>query len=460
MSQKAWSTFPLAQARTDALAALGWTEPTDVQARGLRQGLTGRDLLVCAPTGTGKTGLYALSALERVERHGRARHAMPRALVLLPTRELAEQSAAVIASLGARTKPALLLGGVPILPQDRQLEARPDIVVATPGRLQEHLRRRSLMLDEVEVLVLDEADRLFDASFIEEVKDICQKVPEERQTILLSATLPPAMDVLARSILRNPVRITVGVIAPRENIREAFYPVGEDRKLALLQHLLEENHAPQTLIFTRTRKKAEKVLAELKRRDPEARALHAGITQQERLAALAGFREGTVRLLVATDLASRGIDIPELALVVNFDVPNTPEDYIHRSGRTGRLNRAGAALTLVTHRDLRLAGKIESMVRRPIAQVRLPEFLPRGEEPAEEPPPDGSLLRELERPRDMDERRTHRGKAKSPFTRSGRLTPEHQPEIDRDQARQRNARKRLLRKLQNRRLPHQRRRRN
>ncbi len=433
---------------------MGWTAPTEVQAAGLAPALAGRDLLVCAPTGTGKTGLYALALLTLLS-EGRPRPAHPRALVVVPTRELAVQVAEVVARLGGTEVPALF-GGVAYGPQDRALERRPDIVVATPGRLLDHIARKALALTDVRMLVLDEADRLFDAGFREEVREVLGHIPERRQTILLSATLPDDMPRIARAVLRNPAEVRVGAIGPRERIREAFYSVADDRKDDLLLALIREHPAEQTLVFARTRRKTARLVQALQRAKLAALELHGGLTQPERLAALDAFRSKRGALLVATDVAARGLDIPELALVVNYDVPNTPEDYVHRSGRTGRLERAGTALTLVAPRDLTLVAAIEMFLHRSFPLERREGFAPGDEDVSRPRTATADFWRNLERPHDMDERPLHTGKAESPFTRSGHLRREYRAPLDDQRKPRRGERKRAVRKMKNAKLPHQR----
>lgn len=450
-----FNAFPLPARSHAALKVLGWTTPTAVQAEGLAPAIEGRDLLVCAPTGTGKTGLFTLALLTRLA-EGKPRPGHPRGLVVTPTRELAIQIGEVLQTLGAHVVP-VLFGGVSYAKQDKELALRPDIVVATPGRLLDHLRRGTLTMKEMRIVVFDEADRLFDSSFAEELRELCENLPEKRQTILLSATLPEEMTKLSRGIMRNPVQVRIGEIAMRERITEAFYEVDEVKKPELLLRLMKENPAHQTLIFARTRKKVEHLCKLLEGKKLTVAALHAGISQADRMAGLEAFRSGAAPILVATDLAARGLDIPELALVIHFDVPNTPEDYVHRSGRTGRLEREGTALTLVTPKDLSLAAAIELFLRRRISTLRLEGFAPiqDGAEPVEVENP--AHWRDVERPRDLDERRLHKGKVDSPFTKEGDLRRAFKPPVDETLKPRRKERKRAAKRIKNAKLPHQRR---
>lgn len=449
-----FATLELHERCRAGIAAIGWDAPTQVQAQGLPPALAGRDLLVCAPTGTGKTGLFALALLTRLA-EGRPRPAHPRGLVIVPTRELAVQVAEVAQRLGGTEVPALF-GGVAYGAQDRALERRPDIVVATPGRLLDHIARKAINLADVRILVLDEADRLFDAGFRDEMRAVLGHIPERRQTILLSATLPDEMPRMARALLREPAEVRVGAIAPRERIRESFHSVAEDRKDHLLLALLRENPAAHTLVFARTRRKTARLVQLLRKARLDALELHGGLTQPERLAALDTFRTRQGSLLVATDVAARGLDIPELALVLNYDVPNTPEDYVHRSGRTGRLERAGTVLTLVAPRDLTLVAAIEMFLHRTFNLERREGFAPGDEAPLRTPLGGSQFWRDLERPHDMEERPLHTGKAQSPFTRSGHLRREHRAPLDDEPKPRRGARKRAVRKMKNAKLPHQR----
>lgn len=441
-----------------AAARIGWQTPTAVQAQALPAALSGRDVVVCAPTGTGKTGVYALAVWGRLM-GGAARPGRPRALILLPTRELAVQVGSVLEALGAPPH-AVLFGGVRFAEQEAALSARCEIVVATPGRLLDLHQRNALSFTDVAHVVVDEADRLLDASFIDEVRRLFEILPERRQTMLLGATLPREMERLARVVLRDPLRVDVGIVTTPESIREVLHPVSGERKTELLVHLLSADAANQAIVFCRMRKTVDRVVESLSAAGLEASALHGGLTQKERLAAVEAFRRGTIRRLVATDLAGRGIDIPSLALVINFDVPNTPEDYIHRSGRTGRMARAGVAITLATTRDTALVAGIEHTLRKSLPAQPVPGFEPSAEDAAESSAPGRpGLWNKLEQARSFEERPWHEGKkAESPFRRDGSLRREHQPPPEAEGKPKRNSKKRLERRMRNQKLPHERKR--
>lgn len=455
-----FDSFAIGAERLAALAALSWGTPTEVQAKGLGHALAGRDLLVCAPTGTGKTGLYGISMLERIG-DAPARPGRPLGVVVVPTRELAEQVGRVVHALGAKPKPAVLFGGVSYSGQDHALQQRASVVIATFGRLFDHVRRGSLRLDDVQVVVIDEADRLFDAGFIDDLRHFLSLLPEQRQTILLSATLPPEMPEFSRAILTRPVRIQTAAITTREKIEESFYIVDGERKVALLEKLLREWKPAQALIFARTQRKADQVTRALGSLDDSVGALHAGMTQSERTAALDAFRMGKLKFLVATDVASRGIDIPDLALVINFDVPNTPEDYIHRSGRTARMERRGTAVTFLTAREQTNAAAIEHLIRHRIPEIRLPGFAPGEAEVETLRPEREDHVRSLEKARPLhapDALPTGKAKKESPFTRDGKLRRAYRTEEDTaaENDSRRNAKKRALKRIKNKKLPHQR----
>ncbi|CAN5262429.1 DEAD/DEAH box helicase [soil metagenome] len=436
-----------------AIADAGFAAPLPVQAKAIPLALERRDVIGCAPTGTGKTAAFLIPVIDGLLEMPRAKRFRPRALVLSPTRELARQVAEVFEVLAKHTnlRVALLTGGEGIDSQDAPLNNGADLIVATPGRLLEHLSRGGLKFTELEYLIVDEADRLFDAGFLPEVRRIVDELPERRQTMLFSATMPIEMEAFAHSILHKPARVQIGAVGPRENIEESFYPVVEAQKTDLLRIVLaQEKDFEKVLVFVRTRKKARElapVLHELTKL-PTAE-LHAELSQSERNRAFDAFRSGEIQLLVATDVAARGLDIDGLSHVVNFDVPNTPDDYIHRVGRTGRVDRRGVAITLVSPMDLGLAAAIEAAVRRPIANKRLAEFL--YEIPSEE------KKTPVRRSRSFDDFQPRRadGTKKKPFTKSGQLIRELRPDESETKPR-RNAKKRMERKIKNMKLPHQR----
>lgn len=353
---------------------LGFAEPTPIQRDAIPPALAGRDVLACATTGTGKTAAFLLPILQRlVTTPSRA----TRALVLAPTRELAAQVEEHFRLLAAHTRlrAAAVFGGVPMPPQVRALEAGVDLVVATPGRLLDHLARPHARFDRLEVLVLDEADRMLDMGFLPDVRRILKHVPARRQTLLFSATMPQEIASLAREMLSDPVAIDLQRrAAPASGISQSVYPVPQDRKTDLLVELLSREEIPNALVFTRTKHRATRLAAALGRRGVPSAPIHGNRSQSQRTQALSGFRNGRVRVLVATDIASRGIDVEKLSHVVNFDVPSCSEDYIHRVGRTARAQAVGDAFTFVSPGEEADLRTIESRLRQTLTRVTLPEF--------------------------------------------------------------------------------------
>jgi ATP-dependent RNA helicase RhlE len=333
-----------------AVAKAGYTAPTPIQSSGIPVVLDGRDLLGCAQTGSGKTAAFALPILHHLLRE-RPRSGRPgvRALILAPTRELATQIGDCFATYGAGTgiRHQVVFGGVGKPRQVRALRTPPDVLVACPGRLLDLMRNDGLRLDAVEHLVLDEADRMLDMGFIHDVRRIVGALPRQRQTLMFSATMPPEIEKLARSILREPERVAVDTVASApEPITQSVYFVGAKQKQALLTNLLRDDAIRSALVFTRTKHAANRVARQLEGSGIAAAAIHGGKSQNARERALSNFRSGTLRVVVATDLASRGIDVKDLSHVINFDLPNESETYVHRIGRTGRAGAAGVAISL------------------------------------------------------------------------------------------------------------------
>jgi ATP-dependent RNA helicase RhlE len=351
----------------------GYTEPTPVQSAAIPLVLAGRDVLAAAQTGTGKTAAFALPILDRLRRHANtsfspARHPV-RALILVPTRELAMQVDESVRTYGRSVplRPAVVYGGVPIEPQLRELRAGVEILVATPGRLLDHVGQRTANLSQVEILVLDEADRMLDMGFLPDIRRIIDLLPAQRQNLMFSATFSDDIRRLSSTILHDPATVEV---APRntaaEAVRQLVYPVDRDRKEELLAHLIRKNDLRQVLVFTRTKLAASRLAAVLDRRGIDAVAIHSDRSQPERTRALEGFKNGTIRVLVATDVAARGLDIEDLPHVVNFELPWNPQDYIHRIGRTGRAGQSGDAISLVCIDETDLLRAIQRMLRRAI----------------------------------------------------------------------------------------------
>jgi ATP-dependent RNA helicase RhlE len=353
--------------------AAGYITPTPIQAAALPPLLAGRDLIGTAQTGTGKTAAFVLPMLQRLTGGPRGR---TRALVVTPTRELAAQIHETINVLGRHTglSSATIYGGVGMSPQEQALRRGVDIIVACPGRLLDHLARGTARLGNVEVLVLDEADMMFDMGFLPAVRRILAQVPAKRQTMLFSATFPPEVDALASAVLTRPERVAVGPVRPATTVSHALYPVPQHLKAPLLLSLLPSLDSGSVLVFTRTRHRANKLAQQLGRAGHKVAAIHGDRSQGQREAALDGFKSGKVPILVATDIAARGLDIEGISHVINFDIPNTTEAYIHRIGRTGRAERIGDAYTLITPDDAVMVKSIERAVGQPIERLTLRGF--------------------------------------------------------------------------------------
>jgi ATP-dependent RNA helicase DeaD len=356
------------------LDGLGYEEPTPIQREAIPPLLAGRDLLGQAATGTGKTAAFALPILQRLP--GRSKH--PYALILVPTRELAIQVSEAVhrygRSLGARVVP--IYGGQPIGRQIRALEDGVDVVVATPGRALDHLGRGTLRLDKVAIIVLDEADEMLDMGFAEDIESILGAAPAERQTVLFSATLPPRINGIARHHLRDPIRVQIGGTATPDGqaplVRQVAYLVPRSHKASALGRLLDVEAPTAALVFCRTRDEVDNLSETLTARGYRAEALHGGMTQEQRDRVMGRLRAGTADLIVATDVAARGLDVEQLTHVVNYDVPSAPESYVHRIGRVGRAGRAGVAITLLEPRQHRLLKTIERVTGQRIAIEKIP----------------------------------------------------------------------------------------
>lgn len=351
---------------------LGFDEPTPIQQTTIPAALTGQDILGSAETGTGKTAAFLLPILQKLLDTPAASHAM-RALVLVPTRELALQVTEHGRALAAHTniRVTAVYGGVGLQPQTQQLKQGADIVVATPGRLLDHAARHTHLFDALRVLVLDEADRMLDIGFLPDIQRIVRLLPRQRQTMLFSATLVPAVTQLAADMMRNPVRLQAETVTTPEAIDQTLYPVPEHLKAQLLQTLLREGEMDSVLIFARTKHRADRIAKQLQRANIRAAVIHGNRSQGQRVAALDAFREGKSRVLVATDIAARGIDVEGISHVVNYDVPAQAEDYVHRIGRTGRAQAAGKAYTLVTPADEPIVRRIEAAVGRKLPRQRV-----------------------------------------------------------------------------------------
>jgi ATP-dependent RNA helicase RhlE len=374
-----FSEFGLDARLMRAITEAGYETPTPIQAAAIPVALTGQDLVGTAQTGTGKTAAFVLPILQRLlKEHATAPHhaRIHRALIVTPTRELAEQINDTIKALARHTRirSATIYGGVGAGPQERALREGVEILVACPGRLLDHIDARLCKLDKIEVLVLDEADRMFDMGFLPQVRRVLSHVAKQRQTMLFSATFPREVEELARQSLHKPERIAVGISAPATTVTHALYPVPQHLKLDLLTALLKKTDAFSMLVFTRTKHRAEKVARMLAKQGFETTSLHSDRSQNQRQRALQGFKDGKYQIMVATDIAARGLDIESVSHVINFDIPDTVDAYIHRIGRTGRAEREGDAFTLVTPEDNGMVRDIERALKKPIERKKLEGF--------------------------------------------------------------------------------------
>ncbi|PLX95882.1 MAG: RNA helicase [Desulfuromonas sp.] len=340
--------------------AEGYTTPTPIQAQGIPSVMAGQDVMGLAQTGTGKTAAFALPILHRLMQGKRGQ---VRALIVAPTRELAEQIHVAISHLGKQTglRSVTIYGGVNINPQKNKLKSGVEIVVACPGRLLDHINQGTIDLSKVEVLVLDEADQMFDMGFFPDIRRILGHLPKQRQNLLFSATMPPQIRKLAAEVLNQPDTIQVDTVAPATTVKHALYPVAQHLKTALLLQLLRHTSTESVLVFTRTKHRAKRLGLQLEKAGYKSASLQGNLSQNRRQEALDGFRDGRFQILVATDIAARGIDVSQISHVVNYDIPNTPETYIHRIGRTGRAARTGDAFTLVSDDEKGLVKAIEKL---------------------------------------------------------------------------------------------------
>ncbi len=375
-------TFSTLGLRADSLRAVadqGYTEPTPVQAQAIPLILAGRDLLAGAQTGTGKTAAFVLPMLDGLRERRESGHRKIRALVVVPTRELALQVEASVRAYGGHSpiRSVAIYGGVRMDRQVRSLRQWPEIVVATPGRLLDHVRQGTIDLGTVEVLVLDEADRMLDMGFIHDIKRILELLPKERQTLLFSATFSPTIRRLADDLLRDPASVDV---APRNAtptpIRQLIHPVDKARKRHLLAHMVRRDGVGQVLVFTRTKHGANRLAEQLGKDGIRATAIHGNKSQSQRVRALAAFKKGEAQVLVATDIAARGLDIEALPHVVNYELPMVPEDYVHRIGRTGRAGQEGTATSLVSGDEREMMAAIEKLLKRSITSEVVAGFEP------------------------------------------------------------------------------------
>ncbi len=354
------------------VTAAGFTVPTPIQTQAIPLVLAGKDVMGLAQTGTGKTAAFVLPILERLIP---GRRGATRALIVVPTRELAEQIHEEIVRLGRKTglKSISIYGGVAIGPQIRAA-GRADIIVACPGRLLDHISRKTVNLTALEVLVLDEADHMFDMGFLPDIRRIMRQIPAKRQTLLFSATMPPEIRHLAGESLSSPVTVQVGLTAPAETVSHALFPVAQHQKTPLLLRLLQQTQAGSILVFTRTKHRAKRLGEQLSRAGYRTASLQGNLSQNRRQDAINGFRDGTYQIMVATDIAARGIDIANVSHVINYDIPNTADAYIHRIGRTGRATHTGDAFTMITEEDTQMARAIDRIMGSKVKRQILPDF--------------------------------------------------------------------------------------
>jgi ATP-dependent RNA helicase RhlE len=370
-----FDTFGLHSNLLKAIHGLGYTDPTPIQKAAIPAILTGHDLIGCAQTGTGKTAAYLLPVLHRLLHDARRG---PRVLIVLPTRELAVQVDAHCRELTAHTplRGAAIYGGMPFAPQVHALRTHVDIVAATPGRLLDHLLRQPGCFARLQVLVLDEADRMLDMGFLPDLRRILTYLPPQRQTLLFSATLPPAIAALAGEMLHAPLTVAIGSqTTPPARLAHTVYPVSPPHKTALLLALLARPSMAGVLVFTRTKHRAERLTHTLNDAGFRVTCLHGDRTQHQRLQALEGFRRGKHQILVATDIAARGLDVDRVSHVVNYDVPGSPEDYVHRVGRTARAGAEGEALTLMTPAETAQVQGIERWLGQTLPLQVWPEYI-------------------------------------------------------------------------------------
>ncbi|AXE30660.1 RNA helicase [Chromobacterium phragmitis] len=386
-----------------AIEEQGYSQPTPIQEKAIPLVLSGRDLLAAAQTGTGKTAAFMLPILERLKKFANtsvspAMHPI-RALVLSPTRELADQIGVNVQTYTKYLplRATTVFGGVNMDPQTQELRRGVEILIATPGRLLDHIQQKTVQLNKVEVLVLDEGDRMLDMGFIQDIRKIMGMLPKERQTLLFSATFAPEIKRLAADFMRSPQTVEVArQNATNDQVEQLVYQVDNFKKRQLLAHLIRSREMSQVIVFCKTKISADQLSRDLKRDGLNAEAIHGDKTQGTRLETLAAFKEGSLRVLVATDVAARGLDISELPYVVNFELPNSPEDYVHRIGRTGRAGAKGVAISLMCPEESKQHEAIERLTKQTLppqnADGFWPSWLPRPNKPAREPAPSAPAL--------------------------------------------------------------------
>jgi len=368
-----FETFNFHPSIMAGVRALGYSIPTPIQVQAIPPIMQGRDVIGLAQTGTGKTAAFALPILQSLLSGPRGRI---RVLIISPTRELAEQTCEAINELGKHTglRGTAIYGGMSMNLQNQRLRGGVEIIVACPGRLLDHLWQGTISLSHLEVLVIDEADRMFDMGFLPDIRNILRCLLNPRQTLLFSATMPGVIRRLVKEILRDPVAIQIGPAVPATTVSHTLYPVKQHLKTALLKELLSKTQTESVLIFTRTKHRAERVAQQLARAGYRVASLQGNMAQHQRQAALDGFRDGSFKILVATDVAARGIDVLDISHVFNYDMPDSTDAYTHRIGRTGRVGKAGDAFTLVTGEDTTMVRSLERILNRPLEHRMLKGF--------------------------------------------------------------------------------------
>ncbi len=368
-----FETFNFHPSVMAGVRALGYSVPTPIQSQAIPLIMRGRDVIGLAQTGTGKTAAFVLPILERLRADPQG---CVRALIISPTRELAEQTCEVSNNLGSRTglQSIAIYGGVSMERQTRGLRSGAEIVAACPGRLLDHLWKGTISLSELEVLVIDEADRMFDMGFLPDIRNVLRCILHKHQTLLFSATMPAAIQRLAREILHDPVTVQVDRQLPAKTVSHTLYPVQQHLKTNLLEEILNKTKTESVLVFTRTKHRTERVAQQLVRDGYQVTSLQGDLPQNRRQAALEGFRNGSIKILVATDIAARGIDVLSISHVINYDMPGSTDDYIHRIGRTGRVKKNGDAITFVTSADADKISALERLLGTPLERLTLQGF--------------------------------------------------------------------------------------
>ena len=398
----AFSSLGLSKPLLRAVKEQGYDKPSPIQIQGIPAVLAGKDVMAAAQTGTGKTASFTLPLLQRLEKGRKAGSNQARALVLTPTRELAAQVAASVETYGKYLPltSTVVFGGVKINPQMMRLRKGTDVLVATPGRLLDLYNQKAIRFDHLEVLILDEADRMLDMGFIHDIRKIMAFLPKKRQTLLFSATFSGDIRSLAEGFLHKPVKIDV---SPRntaaKTVKQSVFEADKSKKTALLSHLIRHNDWQQLLVFMRTKHGANRLVKRLDKDGIKAAAIHGNKTQAARTRALADFKAGKVRVLVATDIAARGIDISDLPLVVNFELPNVPEDYVHRIGRTGRAGMTGEAISLVSADEVKLLQTIENLIGQTLVREQEVGFVPSHSVPLTKHNPNGNMPKRPKKPK-------------------------------------------------------------